>query len=338
MLQISTPLTAVGITRYHRPTEAYSQVRNDFHRNPSVTLRAYRVAGYILSHADGFVQTQKQIARACGLSVTTVRAALEDLRDSRHLVSARVREHGRYVGTAYAVSDVPFTNAEVEALSGPDTESVHTESEPHKKIITSEKTRKKDPSGGSTPGGARPNLKVSPIQEQRQEDAVAPPAGSLALFDVPPKPATAESPSARLVVAAFVSSYRTNHSAMEPPKRSIGRVAREAKALLSAGDAAPAELESAARQMGEGQWDNLTMALKIWRERGSTRSQVRGPSPALPPSHPTWVKVAEDEDARVYQRLLHDDELVHWIAGDPSEVDKWVARHPELAARFEAVA
>jgi DNA-binding CsgD family transcriptional regulator len=336
---IPTPLSSVGIVRYHRPTEAFSQVRNDFHRNPSLSLRAYRVAGYILSHADGFVQTQKQIARACSLSVTTVRAALEDLRGSRYLVSARVREHGRYVGTAYAVSDVPFTDAEVNALSGLGTESVHTESVPHKKITTSEKTRKNNPSGGTTAGAAPRSLEPPPIHEQRQEDAVPPPAESLALFDVPAptKAQKAESPSAKTVVAAYVDSYRQNHSAVDPPKRSIGRVAREAKALLSAADADPGELSAAAAAMGEGQWDNLTMALKIHRERGS-RNRTRGALPALPHTHPVWVEIAREEDAKTYQRVLVDDELVRWISGDQSEVDKWIARYPELAARFESVA
>lgn len=340
MLQTSTPLAAIGITRYHRPTEAFSQVRNDFHRNPGISLRAYRVAGYILSHADGFVQTQKQIARACNLSVTTVRAALEDLRQGRYLVSVRLREHGRHVGTAYAVSDIPFTDAEVEALSPPGTESVCTESVPHKKTIHSENTKKTNPSGGETAGAAPRSLEPSPIHEQRQEDAVAQPAESLALFDVPApsKAKKAESPSAKTVTAAYVDSYRKNHSALEPPKSSIGRVARDAKALLAAAEADPSELAAAAAQMGEGRWDNLTMALKIWRERGSKRAQVRGAAPALPHDHPTWMRIADEVEAETYQELLTDDALVAWIAGDQSEVDKWVARFPDLAARFGAVA
>lgn len=169
---------------------------------------------------------------------------------------------------------------------------------------------------------------------------MAPPAGSLTLFDVPAptKAQKAESPSARTVVAAYVDSYRQNHSAMDPPKRSVGRVAREAASLLKGAEADPGELEAAARQMGEGQWDNLTMGLKIYRERGSRRSQVRGPAPALPYDHPVWQKAANEEEARVYKRIMDDDELVRWIGGDQSEVDKWVSKFPELAARFESVA
>lgn len=340
MLNRSTPLSSIGIVRYHRPETDYSPHRNTFDRHPGHTLRAYRVAGYMLSHAVGFVQTQKQIAKACGLSVVTVRAALEDLRRARYLVSTVIREHGRQVGTAYAISDLPFTDAEVEALSGPGTESVHTESVQHKKIIHSEKTKKNNPSGGETPGGAPRSIGDLPIHEQRQEDAVAPPAGTLTLFDVPAptKAQKAESPSARTVVAAYVDSYRQNHSAMDPPKRSVGRVAREAASLLKGAEADPGELEAAARQMGEGQWDNLTMGLKIYRERGSRRSQVRGPAPALPYDHPVWQKAANEEEARVYKRIMDDDELVRWIGGDQSEVDKWVSKFPELAARFESVA
>lgn len=340
MLNGSTPLSSIGIVRYHRPEADYSPHRNTFDRHPGHTLRAYRVAGFMLSHAAGFVQTQKQIARACGLSVVTVRAALEDLRQAGYLVSKVVREHGRQVGTAYAVSDLPFTDAEVEALSGPGTDSVHTESVPHKKIIHSEKTKVKDPSGGETADAAPRSIEDLPIREQRQEDAVAPPAESLALFDVPAsvKAKKPEEPSAKTVTAAYVDSYARNHSGVKPPQRSIGRVARDAKAMLVRADSGPEELARAAAQMGEGQWDNLTMALKILREGGSKRSQTRGAAPALPYEHPVWQQAAREEEARVYQRLQEDDELVRWIGGDPSEVDKWVSKFPELAARFESVA
>lgn len=342
----NTPLTAVGITRWHRPTEAYSQVRNDFHRHPGHTLRAYRVAGYILSHADGFTQTQKQIARACGLSLTTVRAALEDLREERYLVSRRVREAGRWVGTAYAISDIPFTNEELAALCPPEPDSEHSHSEHSesahpKKINASKKTttpEKTNPSGGATADADGPNLEVP--SPDGQEKPVVQPAAQDALFDVPApeKARKAESPSARTVVAAFVESYREHHSGGDPVKSAIGRVARAAKAILSAGTAAPEELTEAARAMGAGPFNNLDVALSIHRQGGRKRKGFTPGTPARPYTDPDWQQVAVDVEREWYERLLVDDEAVRWALQDPSEVERLVAAHPELDARFRDVA
>lgn len=342
MLNSSTPLSSIGIVRYHRPTESFSQVRNDFHRNASISLRAYRVAGYILSHADGFVQSQKQIAKAVGLSLNTVRGALQDLQDDGYLARQRLREGGRWVGTAYAVSDVPFTDDELTALCPPRADSEHSESARHKKITTSEKTREKQPSGGETADAAPRSLDLSPIHEQRQEDAVAPPVETLALFDPPPAPAkTAEpkpppSPSAGTVVAAFVDAYRKAHSGADPVKAAIGRVARDAKMLIDTGRAAATELEKAATEMGGTSYNNLPVALDKLRE--APKRGRRGAVPASPFSDPHWQQIAAEQEIQWYQDLLTDDDAIRWARRDPSEVDKLIVRYPDLADRFRDVA
>lgn len=347
MVEHITSLSEVGITRYHRPDKEYTKIRNDFARNAKISLRAFRIASYVLSHADGFVQTQQQIARACGLSVSTVRKAMTDLTEDRYVVARRIREGGRWVGTAYAISDVPFTDQELATLSPPCaqcecSECECTESAPHKKITSSKKIsnpEKINPSGGSSADAAAPTLEPDPTPTHSEETPVVAPVAQDALFDVPAEKTARkrdEGPSARTVVAAYVDSYRKHHAGADPSKAFLGRVARSAKAALKSGAAAPDELTAAAGTMGEGPYANLDVALSIFRQGG--RKRVQTSSPALPHTDPAWVAVAQQVDSDTYQRLLVDDELVQWMAGDQSEVDKWVSRHPELASRFAAVA
>lgn len=354
-----TPLSAVGITRYHRPAEAYTKIRNDFHRNPHIKLRAYRVAGYILSHIDGFTQTQKQIARACGLSITTVREALEDLREGGYLISRRLREHGRWIGTAYAVSDIPFSPEEVNALVGPCTDSKHsecehTESVPPKKISSRSETtnpEEQDPSGGQTAGAAAPSLEAPSLgmEENPMPPSVASPGlDQFELFaDIQPEPSKAKGagkpkppsgPSAGTVVAAFVDAYRVAHSGGDPVKSAIGRVARDAKMLIESGRAAATELERAAREMGGTPYNNLPVALDKLRQAPVQPRRQAGVA-ARPHTDPYWQEVQERTDAKWLNDLLTDDGAVRWVVEtDPSEVDRLVAKWPELADRFRDVA
>lgn len=320
-------------------------VTNEFARDRRLSLAARGLGLWLLSHVDGWEITATELAKAEKIGRDKLRGYLGELEAAGYLVRERARlSNGRLGGMDYQI----FCTPQEQESPRPDLRLAPQgladkapASGPHKKT-TSKKTtqeQKTNPSGGGTADAAPRSLEDSPIHEERPEDAVAPPAESLALFDVPAptKAQKAESPSAKTVVAAYVDSYRHSHPGAQPPKSSIGRVARDAKALLSAADADPGELSAAATQMGEGQWDNLTMALKIYRERGSRRG-TRGALPALPHTHPVWQEIALEEDARDYQRVLVDDDLVRWISGDPSEVDKWITRYPELAARFESVA
>jgi hypothetical protein len=332
--------TQPGVFRMPRPADNFTLISHEFSRS-QLPARAIKVGLYILSHADGFTESQDRIATVIKMSPKTVRAALVDLEGGGFLVRFLVRENGHVVGTAYGITDQP------QPLTGdsPGGDLPGGKSPAPKKIIPSKKiskTKKTSPSGGSTPGGATPTLDPTPIRDE-QEEPVSKPVDNLALFDVQPekrrdgREVKAPSPSAATVVAAFVDSYRKHHSQAEPLKRDVGRVARDAKALLGRGEADPGELERAAAQMGEGQWSNLAMALKIYRDRGN-RKPVHPGSPALPHTHPTWVAIADRVDRDTHARLLVDDELVAWIGGDPAEVEKWVSKFPDLAARFEAVA
>jgi hypothetical protein len=291
-----TPLLAVGVTRYHRPQKNYTTIRNSFVRNASISLRAFRVGVVVLSHAAGFIQTQAQLATACDMSVTTVRAALADLRRDGYLVSRVIREHGRVVGTAYAISDAPFTREEVAALtsedvpSGPCTDSVPTESVPPKKTRSrrdSSPVEEDQPSGGAA--GAASVEEPESAQEEPMPTATDP--AQAQLFDLPstePPAAEARKPvGAQLVVSAYVEAWREINAEGEPLKAHKGRIARDAKALLTKREATEEELVASARAMAATPFCNLAVQLNIHR-RGRGRAGA-GNIPPVPQHDPGWV-------------------------------------------------
>lgn len=299
------PLVAVGVTRYHRPQKNFAAIRNAFLRDRDLTNRAYRVAGYVLSHVNGFVQTQAQIAWATRQSVSTVRAALVDLERAGYLARRVVREHGRIIGTAYAVSDTPFTEAELAQLTSEDVpsepcaESAYTESVPPKKTRSrrdSSPVEEDQPSGGAA--GA------APVEDQTPEEELMPTATDPAqaqLFDVEtpePPPAEARKPEgAQLVVSAYVEAWRENNDGTDPLKASKGRIARDAKALLSKGEATEEELVASARAMAATPFCNLGVQLNIHR-RGGRRGAVVGHSIPRSNDYEGWARGAAEDAAR----------------------------------------
>lgn len=300
-----TPLRALGVTRYHRPQKNFAAIRNTFLRDRDLTNRAYRVAGYVLSHANGFVQTQAQIAWATRQSIGTVRAALVDLERAGYLARRIVREHGRIIGTAYAISDTPFTPEEVAALTSEDvasepcTKSVPTESDPPKKTRSrrdSSPVEEDQPSGGAA--GAAPPEETAP-EEDKMPTAID--QAQAQLFDVEtPEPPTAEArkpEGAQLVVAAYVEAWREINPEGEPLKSHRGRIARDAKAMLTKGEATEQELVTAARAMAATPFSNLGVQLNITR-RGRGRGIAPGHSAPLPKDHPGWAQGAAEDAAR----------------------------------------
>lgn len=298
-----SPLSAVGVTRYHRPQKSYTTLRNSFVRDARVSLRAFRVGAYVLSHADGFVQTQAQIAAACDLAVNTVRAALRDLAEARYLASKIVRENGRVIGTAYAVSDTPFTEVELAQLTSDDVpsepcaKSAHTESAPPKKTRSrrdSSPGEEDQPSGGAA--GA------APVEDHAPEEEPMPTATDPAqaqLFDVEtpePPPAEARKPvGVQAVLAAYVTSWHEHNAEGEPLKADKARIGRDAKRMLTSGEATEVELVAAAQELGTSTWANIVTAVKIIRRRGVGNGRRTN---ATPEEHPRWAELDSRQDAR----------------------------------------
>lgn len=334
--------TRPGVFRMPRPADNFTMISHEFSRS-QLSARAVKVGLYILSHAEGFTETQDRIARVIKLSPKTVRAALEDLEEGGFLVRYEIREGGHRVGTAYGITD------QVQRLTGdfPGGDFPGGDFPGHKKTSSSKKIsnpKKTNPSGGSSADAAGPTLEPSPTHDE--EEPVTTSVDQGALFDVPEKKKTAGTsgrkaadPSAGTVVAAFVDSYRAHHSGADPLKRDIGRVARESKAILVKGEAGPQELTDAAREMGQGPYSNIAMALKIHRDRGARSGNRKSGVPARPYTDPDWVKVAQDEDRAWYEELMTDDDAIRWARRSADEVQALIARYGEpLAARFEAVA
>lgn len=301
-----SPLSAVGVTRYHRPQKSYTTLRNSFVRDARVSLRAFRVGAYVLSHADGFVQTQAQVAAACGLAVNTVRAALDDLRRDGYLASRIVREHGRITGTAYAVSDTPFTEVELAQLTSDDVpsepcaKSAHAKSAPPKKTRSrrdSSSVQEDQPSGGAA--DAAPVEEIHPPEEDGMPTKTDP--AQAQLFDVPspePPSAGARKPEgAQAVVAAYVEAWRQFNAEGEPLRADKGRIARDARALLTKAEATELELVAAARAMASGPFSNIGVQLNIQR-RGRGNGSVAGHSIPRPNDYEGWTRGAAEDAAR----------------------------------------
>jgi hypothetical protein len=303
-----TPLSAVGVTRYHRAQKNYTTLRNSFVRDAKVSLRAFRVGAYVLSHADGFTQTQAQIATACGLAINTVRAALRDLAGDGYLASKVIREHGRIVGTAYAVSDTPFTEVELAQLtsdnvtSEPCADSAYTKSAPPKKTRSrrdSSTGEEEQPSGGAA--GA------APVEDHAPEEEPMPTATDPAqaqLFDIPSTEPPAAEPrkpeGAQAVIAAYVEAWREFNAEGEPLKSHKGRIARDAKALLTQGAATEEELVAAARAMASSPYANLGVQLNM--QRGRRGGSGPGNVPPVPEHDPGW---AQGDQLQVQELARH---------------------------------
>lgn len=298
-----SPLSAVGVTRYHRPQKNFATIRNSFLRDRDLPNRAYRVGGYVLSHANGFVQTQAQIAWATRQSVNTVRAALDDLRRAGYLASKIIRENGRVIGTAYAVSDTPFTEAELALLTSDDVpsepcaESAYTESAPPKKTRSrrdSSPGEEDQPSGGAA--GAAPVQEPVTPEEEPMPPATDPAQAQLFDVETPePPPAEARKPEGvQLVVAAYVESWRQHNAEGEPLRADKGRIARDAGALLRKHEATEEELVAAAVELGTGSWANIATQLKIMRRRRS--GLLTGNVPPVPQEDPGWAEGERRQD------------------------------------------
>jgi hypothetical protein len=303
-----TPLRAVGVTRYHRPTKNYTIIRNAFHRDIRVKPRAAKVGGYILTHADGFTQTQIQLAASTGLSVMTVRAALGDLAGLGYMAMRVIRERGRVVGTAYAMTDTPFTREELAQLtrddvtSEPCTDSVPTKSVPPKKTRSrrdSSTGEEDQPSGGAAD--------AAPVEDRAPEEEPMPTATDPAqaqLFDVEtPEPPAAEPrkpEGAQAVIAAYVEAWHTFNAEGEPLRAHKGRIARDAKALLAKGEATEQELVAAARAMASSPYANLGVQLNM--QRGRRGGSGPGNVPPVPEHDPGW---AQGDQQQVQELARH---------------------------------
>lgn len=301
---------------------------------------AVKLGLYILSHAEGFSLSQAAIARNLHMDEKTVRVAMRELEKRRFLVRHDIRNaRGYRVGTAYAVTDVPFTDEELETLAGPPGKIPGGkipggESPGHKKTISRRETttsKKSNPPGGSLRDCAPP---PTPTEEDPMPRTAA---QSEALpLDLPEQPKAQgrkDEPSAQTVVAAFVDSYRKHHSGGNPTRAVIGRVSRSAKAILATGAAGPAELTAAATELGTGPYANLDTALAMHRQKGTRHMGTIAPCPP----RGTFAEASNEADRQFCDQLKADPELAAWIVTDKVEASRLIALDPELSEVFAKV-
>lgn len=259
------------IRQVGRPRTGYTAVPNPFAR-AVIPLAAFRVGVYLLSHADGYSVTNQKIATDTGLSLRTVVTALAELEAQDYLRRTPVMVGGRRTGTDFVISGTKLNGAESARSNG-------AESAPHKKT-SSKKTKETNPSGGAA---------VAAPEAEHVEDAVKTrtkqpePAG---LFEVE-KPPAPEPRGAAAVVASFVLAFRQAHGETDPIQRDKGRVGRDARQILEAGQATEAELVAVAARLGAGDFANLGAELAMSRRTSPKRGRP-GMAHAAPNDDPRW--------------------------------------------------
>lgn len=258
------------IRQVGRPRTGYTAVPNPFAR-AVVPLAAFRVGVYLLSHADGYSITNQKIAEDTGLSLRTVVTALAELEAQDYLRRTPVMVGGRRTGTDFVISGTKLNGAESARSDG-------AESAPHKKT-SSKKTKETNPSGGAAAAAPEAEHVEDAVKRTKQPE----PAG---LFEVE-KPPAPEPRGAAAVVASFVLAFRQAHGETDPIQRDKGRVGRDARQILEAGQATEAELVAVAARLGAGDFANLGAELAMSRRTSPKRGRP-GMAHAAPNDDPRW--------------------------------------------------
>lgn len=164
---------SIRVRRHHRP-KRYTEIENEFIRQPFRTATAFHVAVYLMSHAEWFEMTNRSIAKVLGYSEDTVGNAVRELEQMGYLLRTDVRNaRGHRIGTDMLVSDVKFTDEERETLAV----KVRVE----KNVQTED-----DPATGSPTGKIWVDKKTNSIEEDQslpEEDHATDGGDSLDSFD-----------------------------------------------------------------------------------------------------------------------------------------------------------
>jgi hypothetical protein len=84
----------------------YTQIPNEWLRDPNLSLRARGLLALLMSHAEGFSVTTKQLVATNPEGETAIRAAVDELKRHRYLVVNKLRGyHGRIEGWTWELTD-----------------------------------------------------------------------------------------------------------------------------------------------------------------------------------------------------------------------------------------
>lgn len=326
------------LRRVNRPADSFTMISNEFVRDSRLSFKARGLGAWLLSHIEGWETSIEAISRTAGVGREQVRTGLLELEAAGYLRRYQERDdHGRAGEAVYLIQCTPFdpepTGQDRNRFSRPRSPRPRSP-QPHKKTSSKNNIPKeKTPSGGSPAGESHPTGSTErpgtmTKTKTRQEPLALP-------LELPKPPSREpEAATARTVVAAFVDAYRAAHSGGNPTKANIGRVARDARRILDAGTAGPAELSAAATAMGASPWSNLGVALNIHRSRAAGKHITQGPAPVA--DRDAFAEGAAAEHAAFVEQIRNDPEVAAWVAEDPDAVARLVAEDPSLRAVFES--
>jgi DNA-binding Lrp family transcriptional regulator len=297
-----------AIRRGARPADRFTMISNGFVRDARLSFAARGLGGYLLSHVEGWETNTWTIARANGIGRDQVRRLLRELEDAGYLRRERVRgEGGKLAGMVHEIQCTPWVenSSSDHRLADQALADQGLVSPPHKNNSSKNNISREDhPSGGD--GSAAPPESGVTVEDDRltPEEEPMPTATDPAqaqLFEVEtpePPPAEARKPvGAQAVVAAYVTSWHEHNAEGEPLRADKGRIARDAKAMLTKGEATEEELVAAARAMASGPFANLGVQLNIQR-RGGRRAATAGHSEPRPSDYEGWARGAAEDAAR----------------------------------------
>lgn len=331
----SAPPGGAIIQRVESPAERYAIVSNSFARDHRLGFFARGVGVFLLSHRDGWEITASGIARQAGIGRDQVRRALVELEHHRYLRRVRQRsENGKLGPMLYLIRCTPFPcedednpRSDLRLVDQAQADQAPVSAH-HKKTSPKDTTSQKE---NPSRGAAAPAPAARSPEEDEPMPARKPPADQPLPFDLPGPVKAEPAPSARDVVAAYVSSYAENHSGGRPVPADIGRVSRDAKAALSAGKASVPELVAAATALGATPYANLGVQLGITR----SSKPVARIAPVAPRG--SFDEAHHQSKLRFAEKIRTDRETAAWVAQDPVEVQNMIDFDPTLLEAFRAV-
>ncbi len=85
----------------------YTQIPNDWLRNPQLSMKARCLLGILMSHDEGYVVTLKTLAATNQEGISAIRSAVDELRrhDFLEIEQLRDRRTGRLSGSVWVLTD-----------------------------------------------------------------------------------------------------------------------------------------------------------------------------------------------------------------------------------------
>jgi hypothetical protein len=296
------------VRRVNRPADNFTMISNEFVRDSRLSFHARGVGSWMLSHAAGWETTTEAIAKDAGVGRDQIRRALTELEGAGYLRRTRDRSaEGKLGPMVYEIQCSPFepvSAGQDQRLENQALEDQALVSRRHKKT-TSKNTIQENPSGGAAAAAPEAEHVEDAVRKTKQPEAAG-------LFEVERPPAR-EPHGAAAVVAAYVVAYRKAHGDTDPIKSHKGRVARDARQILNAGQATEQELVVVADRLGAGDFANLGAELAISRRT----------SPK--PGRPGMAHVAPNDDPR--WEAYSGPVLTGWTEDEERDFQEYLARN-----------